>query len=307
MFKLIIFFLLFTINLDKCFSQDFPTKNIRIITAAVSGGSDLISRTLVEDLNRKTKKQFIIENYGGGGGIIAIENASKSIPDGHTILITNNNLWTLLLENKIDIKTSTNFIPLSNLGQTSLALVIHPILPIKNLENFLVFVKNSPHELNYSASETGSQSYIAMEFFKKVSKINLNHIPYKGNPAALLSIITGETLMMMSPIPLTMEHIKSKRLKAIAVTSKHKSIFLPNLPTISSIFPDYESVIVYGAYIHKETPENVINILKHIITESIKTENVRSKLLNIGVEENKRDLNEFRNYEMSIIKGMRGI
>ena len=266
-------------------AQSYPVKPIRVITAEPGGGNDFIARVLGQAAAPRLGQSWVVDNRGGAGGIIAFEIAARAPADGYTLLVYAGNIWTIPLLTKKARYAMSDFAPITWAARSPNSVVVHPSLPVGNVQELIALARAKPGQLNYGSGGDGSSTHLAAELFKSMAKVDIVRVPYKGNGPALNDLVGGRLQLMISTAGSVATHVKSGRLRAIAVTSSEPSPLAPGLPTVaSSGLPGYESISIYGVYAPAKTPAAIIRQLNQVLVESLKTQEVRDRLLAVGVE-----------------------
>ncbi len=267
---------------------DYPNKPLRIILPTAAGGSlDTIARVVSQNLADEVGQQVVIDNRPGAGGMLGTETAAHSAPDGYTLLIasTGNIATTPGLYKKLPYDPVRDFAGVILMAETPYVMVVHPSLPVKTAGELIQYAKTRPGQLNFSSSGNGSSPHLGGELFKAMAGINIVHVPYKGSPAALNSVVSGETLIEFSGIPSTYPQIKSNRLRALGVASMKRSAFAPELPTINeSGLPGFAVSSWAGMLAPTGTPRPIVVKLNESVTRIIAKPEARQRLLGQGFE-----------------------
>lgn len=268
------------------FGQSYPTKPIRMVAAAAGGGVDLVARVIAQRLSVNLGQQVVVDNRGGAGGIIAGEMVAKAPPDGYTLLCYGPPIWLLpLLRSNLPYDPIKDFAPIAMVMNTPNVLVVHPSLPVKSVKELIALAKARPGQLNDAGSDTGSSAHLAMELFKSMAGVNIVRIPYKGVGPGLAALVAGEVQMMLPVITAALPHVKSGRLRALAVTSAQPSRLAPGMPTVAaSGVPGYEAGGWGAVFAPAGTPAAIITRLNEEIVRVIETPDVRDRLINAGTE-----------------------
>ncbi len=265
-------------------SQSFPSKPIRIVTSETGGGNDFTARAISPELSNALGQQVIVDNRGGAGGLIAIDTVAKAQPDGYTLVLYNNGMWTLPLIQKLPYDPVRDFSPITLATTTPNILVVHPTVPVNSVKDLIALAKSKPGELNYATGGTGSSNHLAAELFNSMAGVKTVRIPHKGSGPALIGLMGGQTQLMFPNAAAVTPHLKSGRLKALAVTSLQPSILFPGLPTVAASLPGYESVSPFGIFAPAQTPVAVVRRLNQEIVKVLARADVRERFLNTGVE-----------------------
>ena len=268
---------------DLVSAQTYPNKPIRIFTGSVGSSGDFTARLIAQGLSGPLGQQVIVENRAAGQ--ILITTAAKAAPDGYGLLLYTNGLWiTPLLEN-VPWDPVQDFSPIILTSRTPSIVVVHPALPVKSVRELITLAKSRPGELNYAAAGIGGSTHLSVELFKAMAGVNIVYIPYKGSGLAIIDLISGNVQLMFATAGSVTSHMKSGRLKALAVTSARPSELVPGLPTVAaSGVPEYESVSIFGAFAPAKTPAPIISRLNQEILLLLNKPDVKEKFLNSGVE-----------------------
>lgn len=265
-------------------AQNFPTKPIRIVTSEVGGGLDFVARLVAPGLTGNLGQQVIVDNRPSGvftGSIV-----SRATPDGYTLLLNGSSFWLLpFLQNTVPYDPVRDFSPITLATNSPLILVVYPGLPVKSVKDLIALAKAKPGELNYSSSSLGTPQHIASELFKSMAGVNIVRIPYKGAGPAVAGLMAGEVQMSFSSAGAAAPHIKSGRLRALAVASAEPSALAPGLPTVASAgLHGFEAGSIWGFFAPAKTPVSLINRLQHEIVSVLNKADVKEKLLNATTE-----------------------
>ncbi|MDP2240645.1 MAG: tripartite tricarboxylate transporter substrate binding protein [Burkholderiales bacterium] len=269
------------------FSQDYPTKTVRIIVGfSPGGGNDITARILAKFLGDTYKQQFIVENRPGAGTIIGVDAVAKADPDGYTLLVTNNSLAVNhTLYPKLPYDTLKDIAPIVKAGSTPNVLVIHPSLPVKTVAAFITLAKAQPDRIAYASAGTGSTAFLAAELLKMLTGIKMLHVPYKGTSPAITSILSGETQALVGALPATVPHIKNGRLRALAVTSAKRATAMKEIPTmIESGVKDFDFETWYGVFGPGKLPRDLVARLNASVNKVIAQPAVREQFERQGID-----------------------
>ena len=262
--------------------QDYPSKTIRIVTTSVGGGSDFVARILSQGISGPLGQPVIVENRTPS--VFATETASKAPPDGYTFLVTGGALWIYPLLYKAPYDAISSFSPISLITREVFVLAVHPSVPVKSVKELIAFAKARPGELNYSSGSPGSTYHLAVELFKTMAGINMVHVVYKGGAPAVTSLVGGETQVTIHDAGFVTPHVKSGRLRALAVTSSTPSALVPGVPTLASVVPGYEAVGATGMWAPAKTPTSVITRINQEVVRLLNQPDIKEKFLNGGTE-----------------------
>jgi len=267
-------------------AQSYPSKAITIIVPFPAGASpDLVARAIGQKLNEAWRQSVVIENKPGAGAIIGTETVAKSAPDGYTLLLHSASHAIAPSMYKLPYDTVRDFAPITRVAFVPNVLVIHPTVPVKSVKELIMLARSKPGTLNYSSSGNGSPAHLAGELFKLLAGIDILHIPYRGSPQAITALLSGETAMMFSPVPIAMPHVKSGKLRVLGVTTAKRSKVLPDLPTISeSGLSGYEVTQWYAMQAPAGTPKEVLATLNGEVRKILSMPDIVERLSAQGAE-----------------------
>ena len=268
-------------------ADPYPTKPIRLITPAPPGGAtDIMARSLAQKLAEALGQQVVVDNRGGGGTIIATQLTARAVADGHTLLLANAAFGTNpALIKDLPYDTLRDFAPVTLVADSPLVFVAHPSLNVSNIKELIAAAKARPGQINYGSSTPGTGGHLSVEMLKWMAGIDLVHIPYKGAGPAVTALLAGEVpLMCTSPLP-TLPHIKSGKLKALAMTGRTRSRALPEVPTVAeSGLTGFQSSLWYALMAPAGTPTAVMQRLNHETTRIVRLPAVSEQLLAQGAD-----------------------
>jgi tripartite-type tricarboxylate transporter receptor subunit TctC len=265
------------------YGQNYPTRPVRFVTAAVGGGNDFAARMIATGLTASLGQQVIVDNRGGSH--IPQLTVSKATPDGYTILVQNNTVWVAPLLEKVAYDHFNELVPITLTARAPNVLVVHPSLPANSVKDLIAAAKAAPGELNYASGVVGSSNYIAAELFKAMAGVNLTRIGYKGSGPALIDVMAGQVKVMFATTTSSWGHVKAGRLKALAITSAEPSALAPGLPTIAaSGVPGYKSESIYGVWAPAKTPAPVLKRLHQEIVKVLTAPETTQRFLTTGAE-----------------------
>jgi tripartite-type tricarboxylate transporter receptor subunit TctC len=265
-------------------AQDFPTKPIRIVTAEAGGGSDIVSRLIGQGLSASWGKPVVVDNRGGG--VIAGEIVSRAPADGYTLIYYGSSLWLLpLIRKDVPYNTGKDFAPVIQAVSTPAVLVVNPSVPAKSVQELVALAKASPGKLNYASAAIGTATHMSAELFKYLAGVNIVRVPYKGTGTALNDLLGGQVQMMFAVAASVAPHVKSGKLRGLAVTTARPSPAFPDLPTVAaSGVPGYEAVQFSGLFAPAKTPRPIVERLNHEIRNVLLKPEVKERLANSGVD-----------------------
>jgi tripartite-type tricarboxylate transporter receptor subunit TctC len=256
---------------------------MRIVTSEPGGGSDFTARVVALGLSASLGQQVIVDNRAGT--VTAAQIMTRAAPDGYTLLSYNNSLWTLPLLQPMFYDTLRDFTPITLATRSPNVLVVHPSVPVTTVRELVAHAKAHPGALNYASGTVGSSNHLAAELFKALAGVNIARIGYKGSGFAVNDLIGGQVQLMFATSGSIAPHVKSGRLRALAVTSAQPSALTPGLPTIAaSGVAGYEAVTMYGLYAPATTPDAIISRLNREAARFLQTPEIKDKLFGAGVE-----------------------
>lgn len=261
----------------------WPQRPLRIVTSEPGGGSDFTARVVAQGLSQSLGQQVIVDNRAGT--VTAAQIMSKAAPDGYTLLSYNNSLWTLPLLQPMFYDVLRDFIPVTLATRSPNVLVAHPSVPVTTVRELVAHAKAHPGTLNYASGTIGSTNHLAAELFKALAGVNITRVSYKGSGFAVNDLIGGQVQIMFATSGSIAPHVKSGRLRALAVTSPQPSALAPGLPTVAAAgVPGYEAVTMYGLYAPAKTPDTIITRLNGDAARFLQTADIKEKLFGAGVE-----------------------
>ena len=268
-------------------AQSYPQKTVRIVVPYAPGGNtDFTARVIAAKLTEVFGQQVVVENRPGGGTNIGSELVAKAPADGYTLLMGGaSNAINMSFYPKMPYDTLRDFAPVILCVKGANVLSVHPSLPAKNLKELIALAKSNPGKLNYASSGLGSSNMMAGELLKLMAGVNIVHVPYKGNAPALTDTIGGQVEMIFSGVPALLPHIKSGRLRAIAIGSLKRFPALPDVPTIdASGLKGYEATTWFGLMAPAKTPLEIVTRLNTEIARIEASTEVHDRFMNEGIE-----------------------
>lgn len=279
-------------------AQDkFPTKPITLIVPyAPGGGTDILGRIVARGLEENLGQSVIVDNRPGAGGTIGAAVAAHAAPDGYTILILNAIPHTSSagLYAKLSYDPVKSFSAIGSIAETPYVLVSGPSVKVASFKEFVDLARSKPGSLNYASSGIGGVNHLATELFKRMAKIDMKHVPYKGDGPTITDLLGGYVDVSFGNLLAMMPHIQSQKLKALAVTSGKRSPILPDVPTVAeSGFPDFVVVGRFGLVAPAGTPQEVIGRLNDALVKAVASAQVVDQLEKQGVQPHPSSAPEF--------------
>ncbi|HLB48396.1 MAG TPA: tripartite tricarboxylate transporter substrate binding protein [Anaerolineales bacterium] len=268
-------------------NQPYPTRPIRfIVPFSPGGGTDFIGRLVALKLAEALGQSVVVDNRSGAGGTIGTNIAAKAPADGYTILLSPIGLAVnVTLYEKLPYDTLKDLAPVSMLGHQPNILVVHPSVPANSVGELLALVRSKPGQISYASGGFGAATYLAAELLKLMAKIEMVHVPFKGSSPALRSVIGGEVQVFLSTFSLALPQVKAGKVKALAVTTAKRSIFLPEVPTMDEAgVAGYEYRTWYGLLVPAGTSQPIISRLNTEVVKIITSTGIKEQLSMQGVE-----------------------
>jgi tripartite-type tricarboxylate transporter receptor subunit TctC len=268
-------------------AQSYPAKAVRLVVPFPPGGpTDIVGRLVSQKMSEGLKQPVVVENRAGAGGVLGTESVAKSAPDGHTLLMgTIGGLAvSMSLQPNRGYDTLRDLAPITQAVNVTSVLVVHPSVPAKSVKDLLALAKARPGKLNYGSSGSGTITHLAGELLKLVGRASIVHVPYKGGAPALTAILSGEVDITYENSLIIVPHIRSGRVKALAVTSSERSKLLPELPSVAETLPGYGASGWYGLLAPAGTPGAIIERLNAEAVKALRDPDVARKLSSQGAE-----------------------
>ncbi|WP_454725293.1 MULTISPECIES: Bug family tripartite tricarboxylate transporter substrate binding protein [Cupriavidus] len=266
----------------------YPNKAVRIVVPFAAGGStDVVARIVAEKLALQFKQPFLVDNRAGASGNIGAELVAKSPADGYTLLMGATGVLSINdhLYSRMNYNVARDFAPVSYVTQNANILVVAPSLPATTVAELVALARSKPGTLSFASSGPGSSTHLSGELFKSMSGVDILHVPYKGSSAALTDLLGGQVTMLFDNAPSSIGFVQQGKLRALAVTSRKRLPGLPNVPTVDEAgFKGYESLSWCGIVAPAGTPRAVVLKLNRAIDRILATDEVREKLVQLGVE-----------------------
>jgi tripartite-type tricarboxylate transporter receptor subunit TctC len=257
-----------------------------IIPFPTGGGNDLIGRAIATQLGQQLGRQVIVDNRGAGaGGVVGIEAAANTSPDGYTILLVSvaHTLNPALY--KLSYDPIESFAPIASMAFNANVLVVNPDLPVKSVQELIALARQRPGQLQYASSGIGTFLHVGAELFKLAAGVNLLHVPFRGAGPATVDVIGGHTKLLFAPLPVLAPHIRSGKLRALGVGSRERNPAFPDIPTISEAgVPGYEAINWYGLAAPRRTPAPIIERLHSAVTAALSSPELQRQFSAEGAE-----------------------
>ena len=279
-------------------AQDYPNHPIKIYVPAAPGGTtDLLARLFGAKLGELVKQQVIVENRASASGVIAGELTAKAPPDGYTLLLAyHQHTINGALSPNLPYHPVNDFMPITQLTRAGLLLVVHPQSPPRTLKEFVDWTKQRSGELNYGSAGLGSGGHLAGELYKQMAHIQAQHIPYKGTGPALVDLIAGRYDYNFAGLQGVQTHVRSGKLRGLAVTTPQRVAALPDVPAVAEAIPGYEVVGWYGVVGPAGMPAPLVERLHQELMRVLAQPDVRERIVNDGSEPVGSSPREFRDF-----------
>ena len=269
-------------------AQSYPSKPIRFVAPFPPGGpADILARIIAQPLSDRWAQQVIIDNRAGAGGNIGADIVAKAPPDGYTLLLGTVGTHAInpSLYSGMPYDNVKDFEPVSLIAMVTIVLVTHPSVPVASVKELIALARTRPGELTFGSPGNGSPQHLAGELFNTMTKVKMLHIPYKGAVPALQDLLGGRISMIFSSMPPALPHVKTGRIKALAVTSSKRSPATPDLPTIAeSGVPGYEVINWYGVLTPAGTSKDIVSRLNSETNRIMNLPDVKERLAAQGAE-----------------------
>lgn len=279
-------------------AQEYPKRPITIIVPfSAGGGTDNIARELAKGMSEKLGQPVIIDNRGGGGGVIASRQVAKADPDGYTLLFVTSTFVThAAVESKKSYDVNKDYAHIAMIGRGPLMVVTHKSVGAKNVQELVAKTKSKPEGLDFCSSGTGSVTHLAGELFKQKAGANLTHVPYKGSGPATIDLLAGRTHVFFATMPTMLQHVKAGNVNVLALTGAKRSALFPNVPTVAEAgMPGFDITTWWGLVAPAGTPDAIVNRLNKVINEEAAKEPLKGRLISEGAEAYRTTPAEFRN------------
>lgn len=277
----------FAFAISNCANaQNYPAKPVRLIVPfPAGGGSDVVGRILAQKLGERFGQQVIVDNRAGAGGSIGTEAVVKAPPDGYTVVLASTSEIAINpgIYSKLNYDTVKDLAAVAMVASTPMVVIIHPTFPIASMRELVALAKAKPGAINVASSGAGTITHLSGELLRSMVNVTWTHVPYKGAPAALTDLASGQVQVMFSSLPAAMTFIKSHRVKPIAVSGRTRAESLPQTPTvIESGVPGYDVEYWYGIFAPAATPRDALTRLSDEIAASLKLPDMVNNLANQG-------------------------
>jgi tripartite-type tricarboxylate transporter receptor subunit TctC len=265
-------------------AQAYPTRPVRVIVGfAPGGGNDILARMIGQWLSERFGQQFIIENRPGAATNIATEIAVRAPGDGYTLLLVSPaNAINATLYEKLNFNFIRDIAPVASLVRLPLVMVVNPSLPTKTGPEFVAYAKANPGRISMASAGVGSGPHVSGELFKMMAGVDMLHVPYRGDAPALTDLLGGQVQVYFSGVAATLEHIRTGKLRPLAVTTASRSEALPDVPSVADFVPGYEASVLFGVGAPRNTPTEIVDKLNQEINAGLADPKIRARLADMG-------------------------
>ena len=265
-------------------AQAYPSKPVRIVVGFPAGGAtDIMARLMGDWLTQRLGQQFIVENKPGASGNIGTETVARAPADGYTLLqaLTPNAINAALYSN-LSFDFMRDIAPVVCSARLGYVVVVHPSVPATTLPEFIAYAKANPGKLNYGSAGSGTPQNITCELFKMATGLNLLHVPYRGGAPAVADLVSGHLQLIFAPVSEAIQHVKSGKLRALAVTPAARLSVLPDVPTVAEFVPGYEASGFAGIGVPKNTPAEIIDRLNKELNAGLADPRIKARIEELG-------------------------
>ena len=268
-------------------SANYPDKPITLIVPWAPGGStDILARALGERMSKSLGQTVIVDNRAGASGNIGSNIVAKAKPDGYTLLVGSMSTHAMnpALMASMPFKGVEDFTPIAQMANVVNTMVVSASVPATNVKEFIAYAKANPGKLNYASAGAGSTNHLSAVLFEKAAGVQMTHIPYKGGAPAVVDTVADQTQVLFSAGTQTLPHVKTGKLKLLAVTEAQRSVLLPDAPTVAETLPGFELGVWYGAFGPANMPRELVARLNDEINKALAQPEVRTRMDSMGVE-----------------------
>ncbi len=269
-------------------AQSYPSKPVRMIVPSTPGGGpDIMARAVGQKLTEAWGQTVVVENRGGAGGIIGSEAAAKAPPDGYTLVMANagSHAVNASLYAKLPYDPIRDFAPVTLVSSAPNILIVHPSLPVRNVRELIALAKQKPDTLTFGSGSNGSTAHLTGELFKLQAGVRLVHVPFKGAPAAVVGVMSGEVALAFPNIPPALPQVKAGKLRALGVTTLTRAAAAPEIPTLAEAgLPGFEAVAWFGVLAPAGTPRDIVLKLSQEIARIVRMPDMQDRLRLEGAE-----------------------
>jgi tripartite-type tricarboxylate transporter receptor subunit TctC len=268
-------------------AQNYPSRSITIVIPFPAGGSaDTLARLIGQKLSESLGQAVVVENKPGAGGNLGTDAVAKAAPDGYTLLLAPSSIAIApSLYSKLPFDPIKDFAPVTLIGSIPMVVVVYPEFPPKTIQELIALAKSKPGEISYASAGNGSTNHLAVELFKIKTGIEMLHVPYRGNPLAIVDVIAGRVPVFFDFVLTGLPHVREGKVRALAVTGAHRSAVMPEVPTVMEAgVPDFEASTWFGVYAPAGTKPAIVEKLNTEILAVLAIPAIRERLTALGVD-----------------------
>ena len=265
-------------------AADYPVRPVKwVVPYPPAGTTDVLARIVAQWLTEKMGQPFVVENRPGAGNNLGVEYVVNSPPDGYTMLLVNpaNGINATLYKN-LNFNFIRDIVPVVGLIRTPNVMEVTPSLPVKTVKEFIDYCKANPGKINMASSGSGTSVHLSGELFKSMTGCDMVHVPYKGAGPALVDLIGGQVHVLFDNLPSSIGHLRSGKLRALAVTSEQREPSLPGVPTVAETVPGYEATAWFGIGMPKGTPREIVDKINAEVNRALADPKMRERLAELG-------------------------
>ena len=265
-------------------AQAYPSRPVRIMVGFAAGGTvDTFARMIGQWLSDRTGQSFVVENRLGAGGNIATEAVARAAPDGYTLLqLVTSHAINATLYDRLNFNITRDITPVASIAQVPLVMVVHPSVPASTIPEFIAYARANPGRINMASAGVGTPQHVAGELFKMMAGIDMTHVPYRGNAPALTDLVGGQVQVMIDSTTVSLQHIRSGRLRALAVTTTARVDTLPDVPCMSDFLPGYQASAWFGIATTRNAPADVVERLNAEINAGLADARIKARIAEQG-------------------------
>jgi tripartite-type tricarboxylate transporter receptor subunit TctC len=265
-------------------AETYPTRPVRVIVTFAAGGpNDIIARLMGQWLSERFGQQFVIENRPGAGGTIGTEVVVNAPPDGYTLVLASPaNAINATLYGNLSYNFIRGIAPVAGIALAPSVMEVHPSVPAKTVPEFIAYANANPGKINMASGGIGSSQHAIGELFKMMARVDLTHVPYRGEAPALADLLGGQVQVIFGNMPSSIEYLRAGKLRPLAVTTSTRSEALPQVPTVGDFVPGYEASIWYGIGAPKSTPPEIVDKLNREINLGLADSKLKARFAGLG-------------------------
>jgi tripartite-type tricarboxylate transporter receptor subunit TctC len=292
-------------GLGPAFAQPFPSRPIRLVVPFPPGGpTDIVARPLAQMLGESLKQSVIVDNRGGAGGLIGADLVAKSPPDGYTLLMgtVGTNAINGALYRKLPYDPVRDFTPITLVASAPIAVVVNPRAGIASVKDLIAQAKSNPGKMSFGSAGNGTPGHLTGEMFATAAGVSLQHVPYKGSAPAITDLLGNQIPMMFDPLQSVIQHVRSGKLRALAISGRNRSPALPDVPTLGEAgVKDFESTAWWAVFGPANMPAEIARTLRNEIERIVRSDAFEQRLGNLGVQPSTEPLSlaEFQKTEVA--------